>query len=165
MPEDRRAQGLVLEHSVRENLLLPLLDRTRRGPLLSEAAGRKLSDSLISRFAVKAAHPGRPVRLLSGGNQQKVVLAKWLGTEPDILILDEPTAGVDIGTKSEILEMIRDLADAGKGVIMISSEYPELLAVSDRILVLRDGTVTADLPRRGIADEESLQLAVQGVHS
>jgi ribose transport system ATP-binding protein len=165
MPEDRRAQGLVLEHSVRENLLLPLLDRTRRGPLLSEAAGRKLSDSLISRFAVKAAHPGRPVRLLSGGNQQKVVLAKWLGTEPDILILDEPTAGVDIGTKSEILEMIRDLADAGKGVIMISSEYPELLAVSDRILVLRDGTVTADLPRRDIADEESLQLAVQGVHS
>jgi ribose transport system ATP-binding protein len=165
MPEDRRAQGLVLEHSVRENLLLPLLDRTRRGPLLSATAGRKLSDSLISRFAVKAAHPARPVRLLSGGNQQKVVLAKWLGTEPDILILDEPTAGVDIGTKSEILEMIRDLADAGKGVIMISSEYPELLAVSDRILVLRDGTVTADLPRRGIADEESLQLAVQGVHS
>jgi ribose transport system ATP-binding protein len=103
--------------------------------------------------------------LLSGGNQQKVVLAKWLGTEPDILILDEPTAGVDIGTKSEILEMIRDLADAGKGVIIISSEYPELLAVSDRILILRDGTVTADLPRRGIADEESLQLAVQGVDS
>jgi ribose transport system ATP-binding protein len=165
IPEDRRAQGLVLEHSVRENLLLPLLDRTRRGPLLNATAGRKLSDSLISRFAVKVAHPGRPVRLLSGGNQQKVVLAKWLGTEPDILILDEPTAGVDIGTKSEILEMIRDLADAGKGVIVISSEYPELLAVSDRILVLRDGTVTDDLPRRGIADEESLQLAVQGVHS
>ncbi len=165
IPEDRRAQGLVLEHSVRDNLLLPLLDRTRKGLFQSAAAARELSDRLISQFAVKVDNPGRPVRLLSGGNQQKVVLAKWLGTEPDILILDEPTAGVDIGTKSEILEMIRTLADEGKAVIVISSEYPELLAVSDRILVLRDGTVSADLPRSDIADEETLQLAVQGVHS
>ena len=165
IPEDRRAQGLVLEHSVRENLLLPLLDRTRKGPFLNAAAARELSDRLIARFAVKVDNPGRPVRLLSGGNQQKVVLAKWLGTEPDILILDEPTAGVDIGTKSEILEMIRNLADEGKAVIVISSEYPELLAVSDRILVLRDGAISADLPRSDIADEETLQLAVQGVHS
>ncbi len=165
IPEDRRAQGLVLDHSVRDNLLLPLLDRTRKGPFLSAKAAKELSTELISRFAVKVAHPNRPVRLLSGGNQQKVVLAKWLGTEPEVLVLDEPTAGVDIGTKSEILEMIRGLADAGKAVIVISSEYPELLAVSDRILVLRDGTVTADLPRRDIADEESLQLAVQGVQS
>ena len=165
IPEDRRAQGLVLEHSVRDNLLLPLLDRIRKGPLVSAAAARELSDKLIERFAVKVDNPGRPVRLLSGGNQQKVVLAKWLGTEPDILILDEPTAGVDIGTKSEILEMIRNLADEGKAVIVISSEYPELLAVSDRILVLRDGAISADLPRSDIADEETLQLAVQGVHS
>ena len=165
IPEDRRAQGLVLDHSVRDNLLLPLLDRTRKGPFLSAKAAKELSTELISRFAVKVAHPNRPVRLLSGGNQQKVVLAKWLGTEPEVLLLDEPTAGVDIGTKSEILEMIRGLADAGKAVIVISSEYPELLAVSDRILILRDGTVTADLPRRDIADEESLQLAVQGVQS
>jgi ribose transport system ATP-binding protein len=165
IPEDRRAQGLILDHSVRDNLLLPLLGRTRRGPFLSSDAGKKLAAELISRFEVKVAHPGRAVRLLSGGNQQKIVLAKWLGTDPQILILDEPTAGVDIGTKSEILDMIRGLADAGKAVIVISSEYPELLAVSDRILVLRDGTVTADLPRRDIKDEESLQLAVQGVLS
>jgi ribose transport system ATP-binding protein len=165
IPEDRRAQGLVLEHSVRENLLLPMLDRTRRGVLLSSKAGKELSSQLIERFAVKVANPQRPVRLLSGGNQQKVVLAKWLGTGPEVLILDEPTAGVDIGTKSEILDMIRGLADAGKAVIVISSEYPELLAVSDRILVLRDGTVAADLDRGDIEDEESLQLAVQGVHS
>jgi ribose transport system ATP-binding protein len=109
------------------------------------------------------AHPERPVRLLSGGNQQKVVIAKWLGTEPDVLIMDEPTAGVDIGTKSEILDMIRSLADAGKGVIVISSELPELLAVSDRVLVLRDGSVQQELARRDIPDEEALQLAVQGV--
>jgi ribose transport system ATP-binding protein len=163
IPEDRRAQGLVLDHSVRDNLLLPLLGRIGRGPVLSETRGRSLSAELLERFAVKAANPARPVRLLSGGNQQKVVIAKWLGTEPEVLIMDEPTAGVDIGTKSEILDMIRGLADAGKGVIVISSELPELLAVSDRVLVLRDGTVDRELHRRDIATEEALQLAVQGV--
>jgi ribose transport system ATP-binding protein len=163
IPEDRRAQGLVLEHSVRDNLLLPLLPKITRGPFVSDRAGKALSRSLIERFAVKVANPARPVRLLSGGNQQKVVIAKWLGTEPDVLIMDEPTAGVDIGTKSEILDMIRGLADAGKGVIVISSEYPELLAVSDRVLVLRNGSVADELQRRDIPDEESLQLAVQGV--
>jgi ribose transport system ATP-binding protein len=163
IPEDRRAQGLVLDHSVRDNLLLPLLGQIQRGPLLDSTKGKDLSSSLIKKFAVKVAHPHRPVRLLSGGNQQKVVIAKWLGTDPDILILDEPTAGVDIGTKSEILEMIRELANAGKAVIVISSEYPELLAVSDRVLVLKDGSVIRDIPRSDIADEEYLQLAVQGV--
>lgn len=163
IPEDRRAQGLVLEHSVQDNLLLPLLGQIQRGPLLDGAKGKALSASLIKRFAVKVAHPNRPVRLLSGGNQQKVVIAKWLGTDPDILILDEPTAGVDIGTKSEILDMIRELASAGKAVIVISSEYPELLAVSDRVLVLKDGSIIRDIPRSEIADEEYLQLAVQGV--
>ena len=163
IPEDRREQGLVLDHSVRHNLVLPLLKKVMRGPLLSKQAEKSLSESLIKRFAVKVAHPGRAVRLLSGGNQQKVVLAKWLGTEPEVLILDEPTAGVDIGTKSEILDMIRALADDGKAVIVISSEYPELLAVSDRVLILRDGSIVDELKRREIADEESLQLAVQGV--
>ncbi len=163
IPEDRRAQGLVLEHSVQDNLLLPLLDQVRRGPFLDGGKGRELSSSLIKRFAVKVAHPHRPVRLLSGGNQQKVVIAKWLGTNPDILILDEPTAGVDIGTKSEILDTIRELANAGKAVVVISSEYPELLAVSDRVLVLKDGSIIRDIPRSEIADEEYLQLAVQGV--
>jgi ribose transport system ATP-binding protein len=163
IPEDRRGQGLVLEHSVRENLLLPLLRRIRRGWLLDDRAGRRLTDDLLTRFSVKVAHPGRPVRLLSGGNQQKVVIAKWLGTDPDVLIMDEPTSGVDIGTKSEILAMIRRLADDGRAVLVISSEYPELLAVSDRVLVLREGRVAQELERRDIANEEFLQLAVQGV--
>jgi ribose transport system ATP-binding protein len=103
------------------------------------------------------------VSLLSGGNQQKVVLAKWLGTNPEVLILDEPTAGVDIGTKSEILDRVRALADSGKGVIIISSEYPELLAISDRVLVIREGSVIRDIPRNEIVDEEALQLVVQGI--
>lgn len=163
IPEDRRDQGLVLEHSVRENILLPLLDQITHGPLLEARAGKRLARSLIERFSVKVADPAKPVRSLSGGNQQKVVIAKWLGTDPEILIMDEPTAGVDIGTKSEIVSIIRDLADAGRGVIVISSEYPELLAVSDRILVMRDGTIVKELLRSDIPDEESLQLAVLGV--
>ena len=99
------AQGLVLDHSVRDNLLLPLLGQVQHGrPVSNKAKGRSLSDDLIKQFTVKVAHPDRPVRLLSGGNQQKVVIAKWLGTDPDVLIMDEPTAGVDIGTKTEILD-------------------------------------------------------------
>jgi len=163
IPEDRREQGLVLDHSVRDNLLLPLLSRLKAGPLISDRRGNELARSLIQRFSVKVANMANPVRVLSGGNQQKVVIAKWLGTEPEVLIMDEPTAGVDIGTKSEILDMIRNLADEGKGVIVISSEYPELLAVSDRVVVLKDGAVLSVLDRGDIPDEESLQLAVQGV--
>jgi ribose transport system ATP-binding protein len=165
IPEDRREQGLVLDHSVTDNLLLPLLDRVRRGPLLDVAAGRRLTRGLVDTFGIRVADPDQPVRRLSGGNQQKVVIAKWLGTEPDVLIMDEPTAGIDVGTKSEIVAIIRRLADSGRGVIVISSEYPELLAVSDRVLILRDGAVAGELPRAAIADEESLQLAVQGVET
>ena len=165
VPEDRRLQGLVLDHSVRENLLLPLLPRLNRGPLVDDRRGDDLAARLIERLQIKLASAKRPVRLLSGGNQQKVVIAKWLGRDPDVLILDEPTAGVDIGTKSEIIQRIRELADSGKAVMVISSELAELLAVSDRVLVLRNGTVTDDLDRRDIHDEESLQLAIQGVRS
>ncbi len=163
IPEDRREQGLVLEHSVTENLLLPLLRRLRRGPLLDLRAGRRHAAALIEDFGVRVADPDQPVRRLSGGNQQKVVIAKWLGTEPEVLIMDEPTAGVDVGTKAEIVGIIRRLADAGRGVIVISSEYQELLAVSDRVLILRDGTVAGELARTDIPGEEFLQLAVQGV--
>lgn len=163
VPEDRRAEGLVLDHSVSDNLLLPLLGQVSDGPFVSDREGRSLVDDLVERFSIKVADPRKPVRRLSGGNQQKVVLAKWLGTNPEVLILDEPTAGVDIGTKSEIVKMIRRLADDGKAVILISSELAELLAVSDRIAVIKDGRITRDIPRGEIRDEEELQLAVQGV--
>ncbi|MGH3518289.1 MAG: sugar ABC transporter ATP-binding protein [Haloechinothrix sp.] len=165
IPEDRRAQGLVLDHSVRDNLLLPLLPGLQRGPLIDDRQGTRLARALIDKLTIHVASVARPVRLLSGGNQQKVVIAKWLGTTPDVLIMDEPTAGVDIGTKTEIIAMIRALADDGKAVLLISSEMPELLAVSDRILILRDGCADRELDRREIPDEETLQLAVQGVSS
>ncbi|WP_298455924.1 sugar ABC transporter ATP-binding protein [uncultured Cellulomonas sp.] len=162
IPEDRRAQGLVLDHSVRDNLLLPLLGRFRRGPLVDDRAARTAARELIQRFRIKVADDSRAVRRLSGGNQQKVVIAKWLGTDPAVLLMDEPTAGVDIGTKTEILETIRALADEGMAVLVISSEYSELLAVSDRVVVLRDGKVHRVLARADIPDEQSLQLSVQG---
>jgi ribose transport system ATP-binding protein len=163
VPEDRRLQGLVLTHAVRDNLLLPALGGLTRAGFVDDRSGDGLAARLIERLQIRLSSPKRPVNLLSGGNQQKVVIGKWLGRDPDVLILDEPTAGVDIGTKTEIIQRVRELADSGKAVIVISSELAELLAVSDRVLVLRRGTVTADLDRRDIADEESLQLAIQGV--
>ena len=105
---------------------------------------------MVARLRVKAGSIMLPVRALSGGNQQKVVIGKWLAATPDVLILDEPTAGVDIGSKAEIVEVIRGLADAGKGIIMISSELAELLSVSDRILVLSGGRVARELSRDAI---------------
>jgi len=162
IPEDRRAQGLVLDHAVTENLTLPLLDGLKHNGLLSKRKILTKSKEIIDQFDIKLAYPGIRVGSLSGGNQQKVVIGKWLGTDPEILLMDEPTAGVDIGTKSEILDLVRKIADSGKSVILISSELPELLSVSDRILVLKDGHVAKSLNREEIPSEEFLQLAIQG---
>jgi ribose transport system ATP-binding protein len=136
-----------------------------------------MAEELVSRLRVKVGAIAAPVRLLSGGNQQKVVLGKWLAADPAVLILDEPTAGVDIGSKAEIVELIRALADSGRGIIMISSELAELLSVSDRILVMHGGRITRTLGREEIDGwaakdaepvdqisqmEHGLQRAIQG---
>ncbi|MCF7547916.1 sugar ABC transporter ATP-binding protein [Pseudonocardia sp. WMMC193] len=167
LPESRAQQGLVLEHTIGQNMLLPSLRRLGSGPLVDDERGRALCDDLVARLQIRGATGRIPVSRLSGGNQQKVALAKWLalretGLIPRVLILDEPTAGVDIATKTDIMHLVRELADAGTGVVLISSELEELLAVADRVLVLRSGCVTADLARSDIPDEESLQLAIQG---
>lgn len=163
IPEDRRVQGLILEHSVRENFLLPLLDRLTRAGFVDDAEGDRQTESFVTRLSIVTRSIDQAIGTLSGGNQQKVVIAKWLGTEPRILIMDEPTAGVDIGTKGEIVSMIRAFADQGNSVIIISSELPELLAVSDRILILRDGRVDRELDRSEIQVEEDLHHAIQRV--
>jgi len=162
VPEDRRIQGLVLDHSVKNNLLLPLLDRLDHAGIIDDRRGDRMAGSIVEDLRIKTSSIATSVRLLSGGNQQKVVIGKWLATEPDILIMDEPTAGVDIQAKTEILGVIRALADRGKGIIVISSELVELLAVSDRLLVLRDGHVIREIDRREIRTEEELHRAVQG---
>jgi ribose transport system ATP-binding protein len=163
IPEDRRLQGLVLDHSVRDNLTLPLLGGLRRWGLVAADKVRELSDGLVERFGILVARPEAPVRLLSGGNQQKVVIAKWLGTDPDVLVMDEPTAGVDVGTKSEIVRIVRELARTGKGIVVISSEYPELVAMCDRFLIMRDGVVVDSLEADQVTSEVDLELAVQGL--
>ena len=161
VPEDRRSQGLVLDHTVKDNITLPLLPKLRRLGLIDDARGGSIAGSFVRSLQIKTNSIDTPVRLLSGGNQQKIVIGKWLATEPEILIMDEPTAGVDIGAKTEILGVIRRLADQGKGIVVISSEPAELLAVSDRILILREGRLHRVLDRREIATEEELHHAVQ----
>ena len=163
IPEDRRAQGLVLDHAVRENFLLPQLDRFSSLGFVNDAEGDRRTNEYVGRLSINTRSIAQQIGTLSGGNQQKVVIAKWLGTEPRILVMDEPTAGVDIGTKVEIVAIVRAFAEAGNAVIMISSELGELLAVSDRILVMRDGRVDQEIPRHAIAREEDLHHAIQGV--
>lgn len=164
VPEDRRLQGLVLRHSVNSNLQLPHLADQARGGWVDDRALGKLARKLIDEFRIKVARPEAPASLLSGGNQQKIVLAKWISRNPRVLVMDEPTAGVDIGTKAEIIETVRAFAAEGHAVIVISSEYPELLAMSDRLLLMRESTVERELDVSETTDEQALEMAVQGVN-
>jgi ribose transport system ATP-binding protein len=161
VPEDRRRQGLVLQHSVRDNLTVTLLRRFSRGGFLEDGKLDAAARREIERLDIQLRSMHAPVRRLSGGNQQKVVLSKWLGTDPDVLILDEPTVGVDIATRTEIVQLIRSLADSGKGILVISSELAELLALADRIVVLRAGRVDRMLDRADVASEPELHRLVQ----
>lgn len=162
IPEDRRMQGLILQHSVKENIILPILSKIKKGIFLDDRKANKVAEKFVKRLNIKTDDIFKTAGLLSGGNQQKIVLAKWLANDPDILILDEPTIGVDIGAKTEIIDIIRELADSGKSILVISSELPELLAVSDRIIVVHEGRVVKELKRKEIYSEEVLQHAIQG---
>ena len=164
VPEDRRRQGLVLSHSVRENIITPVLKKLSDRILIGHRKADALVDSLIRDLNVKTDGRDKVVSLLSGGNQQKVVISKWLSIQPKVLILDEPTAGIDINAKAEIVEIIRKFADAGNSVLMISSEFMEMLAICDRILVIYNGRLTGDIPRNAIKTEEELQHAIQVTH-
>ncbi len=161
VPEDRRAQGLVLIHTVKDNMLLPLLKRMQHNGIINDKQGSRLVESYVDNLQIKTDSINKVIRLLSGGNQQKVVIAKWLASNPDILLMDEPTAGVDIGAKTEILDIIRRLANEGKGIVVISSEFTELLAVADRVLILGNGLVRQELERHEIENEGALEQFVQ----
>jgi ABC-type sugar transport system ATPase subunit len=157
--EDRKKRGLVLPMTVRENSTLsihPLVSNPLG--LLRGAAEREVADRYIGDLRIKVSGREQVVRSLSGGNQQKVLLAKWLAIRPKFLILDEPTRGIDVGAKSEIHRIIADLADGGMSILVISSELPEVLHLSDRILVMHEGRLTADIPREK-ADEETIMKA------
>jgi ribose transport system ATP-binding protein len=158
-PEDRRLNGLVLEKGVGFNLTLPNLDMLTSGGLVSAARERSTSRELCDRMRVKTPSIYQAVGLLSGGNQQKVVLGKWMFTEPDVLILDEPTRGIDVGAKEEIYRLLNELAQQGKAIIMISSELPEILRMSHRIVVMSEGRVTGELGAAEATQESVMHLA------
>jgi rhamnose transport system ATP-binding protein len=161
LPEDRRRHGVVLDLPVAANLTLASLGLVSRHGWLDRGAERRAASRLVDALAVKTASLDTPVALLSGGNQQKVALGRWLVAPPALLILDEPTQGVDVGAKAEIHRLIGDLAAQGMGVLMISSELPEVLGMSDRILVMRRGRMVAAMDRAG-ADAESVMAAAFG---
>ncbi len=144
--EDRKADGIVPDMSVRENLTLGILPRLASLGVVDEARQRAIVEKFMARLAIKASSAEQKIRELSGGNQQKVLLARWLCTDPKLLILDEPTRGIDVGAKAEIQSLIRELADQGLGVLMISSELEEIVEGADRVFVLSDGRTVADLP-------------------
>ena len=152
VPEARATQGVIPAHSVADNLAMSVIGRVAPRGIVDLAQIRALADGMIQRLSIKTASRDHAVSTLSGGNQQKVVIGKWLATEPEILILDEPTAGIDIGSKSEIIRLVRDLAQAGKGVIVVSSELSELLTACDRILVMADGRAHQMLDRADLDD-------------
>lgn len=160
VPEDRKAHGVVEDVSVGENITLSILRRLG-GVWLDERKERALAAESCARLAVKTASLDTPARALSGGNQQKVALARWLATEPRVLILDEPTQGIDVGAKAEIHRLMGRLVEQGLAIILISSELPELLGMADRIAVLRRGRLAGVLPARGATREAVLHLAME----
>jgi rhamnose transport system ATP-binding protein len=162
VPEDRRKQGLVMEMNVSRNLTLTLRKKLSRFGLLTSQAEAGATKEWAKKLQIKAGSPVSPISTLSGGNQQKVVLGKWLATGPRILIIDEPTRGIDVGTKAEVHRLISELAGTGLAVLMISSELPEILGMSDRVLVMHEGRITAELSRND-ATEESVMTAATGV--
>jgi ribose transport system ATP-binding protein len=159
-PEDRKTEGLVLTMNVVENAGLSCLEKTSRLGMLRLRAERAIVGSYVERLAVKTPSLDFPVRNLSGGNQQKVVVSKWLATDPKVLLLDEPTRGIDVNAKSEIYELIDELAQSGLGVVFVSSELPELLAIADRILVLAEGRVTGEFNHEEATEERVLAAAL-----
>jgi rhamnose transport system ATP-binding protein len=161
VPEDRRQQGLVMDMSVQQNVALASLGRIRHAGLVTAGAERRFAADWVARLQVKYGRLTDPVSQLSGGNQQKVVLARWLGRQPALLIVDEPTRGIDIATKAEVHALLAELAASGVAVLVISSELPEVLRVGDRILVMREGRLAAEFARAD-ATEEILMAAATG---
>jgi ABC-type sugar transport system ATPase subunit len=162
VPEDRQHLGLVLQLSVGVNLTLTKLDSLTTMGLISSRKERQLIAELMKNLQVKSAGPGVAAQTLSGGNQQKLVVGKWLASRPRVLILDEPTRGVDVGAKAEVHRLGRRLADQGMATLLISSDLPEVLAMSDRILVMQSGRIAGEVSRAEATQERVLALAIPG---
>ena len=163
LPEDRDTQGLVTQFSIVSNISLPVIGDLSSGGLLRTDRERRLAERYATEFQIKAADLDDLVTSLSGGNRQKAVLAKWLTTNPTVLLLDEPTHGIDVGAKMQVHEKIRELARAGIAVLLISSDLPEILGMSDRIIVVAEGRITKEFSRAE-ATQERIMLAASATH-
>lgn len=163
VPEDRKAMGLFLGMSVRRNLVIADLARLSRFGFINQGETRRVTGKYITSLGIKTPNQEKPIRNLSGGNQQKVIIARWLAREPRLLILDEPTRGIDVGAKLEIHLLMRELADKGMAVIMVSSDLPEILQVSDRIVVMREGQIMAEFSRTE-ATQDKIMWYATGAH-
>jgi ribose transport system ATP-binding protein len=161
-PEERKSQGLLMNEPVYRNVSLPALGRFARAGFLQGGAELAAAAEVTAQLDVRPPDPTRPVRTLSGGNQQKVVLARWLLEECSVLLLDEPTRGVDVGARSEIYALIRRLAARGVAVLMVSSEVPEVLGLADRVLVVREGQVVREAPATELDEGRVLDLVMEG---
>jgi L-arabinose transport system ATP-binding protein len=165
-PEDRKEQGIIAQASVAENINISCRrHHLRAGLFLRQRQEAQLADDFIRRLRIKTPHREQEIRLLSGGNQQKAILARWLA-EPDIkvLILDEPTRGIDVGAKNDIYRIIHDIAARGCSVIIVSSDLPEVLGISDRVIVMREGRVSGELPRATASEAAVLAFALPDAH-
>ena len=162
LPEDRKSEGIIPDLSVRENIVAAVMPRLARAGLVSEKAQDRLVERFMSSLGIKASSPDQPVRELSGGNQQKVLLARWLCMNPKVLILDEPTRGIDVGAKAEIQKLVDDLAKDGLAVIFISSELEEVVEGCDRALALKDGAVVGMLAGDKVSEGNLMHLLAEG---
>jgi ribose transport system ATP-binding protein len=162
IPEDRRVEGLLLGDSVKHNISLTTLPALSRFGILRRSREDSLAQAMCERLKVRTPSIGQIVGNLSGGNQQKVVLAKWLSRTPRLLILDEPTRGIDVGAKSEIYALMDELAQQGAAILMISSDLEEILGMSDRVLVLHEGELAGELARAELSEEAIMHLATGG---
>jgi len=158
VPEDRKTHGLILPMSISTNITLSILSRFAKGTWINQKQEKSAAQELALQLSVKAAGIWQKAQELSGGNQQKVVLSKWLATKPRVLILDEPTRGIDVGAKSEVHQLLSQLASEGVAIIMISSELPEILGMSDRILVIREGQLGGEFDREEATQEKLMQV-------
>jgi ribose transport system ATP-binding protein len=160
VPEDRKTQGLILPMTVRDNLVMPTLPAYGQAGFLSPSAERRASRSMRDRLAIKTASVETPVRFLSGGNQQKVAIAKWLMTDAMVYLLSDPTRGIDVGAKGEIYQLMRELTAAGKGILFFSTDLTEIVGLCDRALVMYEGAVVRELSGAALTDANLVEAAV-----
>ncbi len=165
VPEDRRQQGLFMVAGVNRNISIESFTNLVDKGLINFKRERELTNTWKEKLSIKFSNQNDPVERLSGGNQQKTVLAKWLATDPDLLIVDEPTRGIDVATKAEVHRLINQAASEGKAVLMISSELPEVLGMADRIIVMREGRQVAELSRKEATQEKVISAATTGKKS